>query len=181
MSKSVRYGGVPKMVGFPNNHWFFLLKIGSFGGVLGVPPFSEHLLGTIYDTMSALCASHSLSAKDLGCVRHAARCAIVKPITSSCFFSPGMVLTTPHRKTAEENVKKSNWRHDGRFISHIKRLHGNFPGWPVNPFSSSPATQGSRCLQPPLQGAEMIPYRDWHSVHDLELPCHWKRAGIAVT
>ena len=32
--------GFPKMVGFPNNHWFYYLKW-SFWGVLGVPPFKE--------------------------------------------------------------------------------------------------------------------------------------------
>ena len=33
--------GFPKMVGFPNNHGVFLLKLIIFGVVLGVPPFKE--------------------------------------------------------------------------------------------------------------------------------------------
>lgn len=62
-------------------------------------------LGTIYDTMSALCASHSLSAKDLGCARHAARCAICQTDHIIMFPFTWNGFDHPHLKTAEENVK----------------------------------------------------------------------------
>ena len=96
----------------------------------------------------------------------------VKPITSSCFLSPGMVLTTHTSKTAEENVKSQiEGTITVRWQVHCAHQE-------ASPFSLSPVTPRSRCLQPSLQGADKVPYRDWHSVHDLELPCHCKRAGI---
>ena len=37
----IAYGGFPKMVGFPNNHGVFLLKMIILGCELGVPAFEE--------------------------------------------------------------------------------------------------------------------------------------------
>ena len=34
-------GGVPKMMGFPNNHGVFLLQMIILGCEMGVPPFKE--------------------------------------------------------------------------------------------------------------------------------------------
>ena len=120
--------------------------------------FRHYQIVHVYDAMSALCASHSLSAKDLSCARHAARCAICQTDHIIMFPFTWNGFDHPHLKTAKAwKVKlkaRSLW--DGRFIAHIRRRH---------PFSLRPATPRSRCLQRPLQGADKVTYRDWHSVH----------------
>ena len=126
----------------------------------------------VYDAMSALCASHSLSAKDLGCARHAARWAICQTDHIIMFPFTWNGFDHPHLKSAEENVKSQiEGTITVRWQVHCAHQE-------ASPFSLSPVTPRSRCLQPSLQGADKVPYRDWHSVHDLELPCHCKRAGI---